>query len=78
MVRTAQDRSRLYLPGRPLSPVPALEERGRPVRLSNVALVEAGVSHNSKWRALQELEQADLIRVEGQRRKSPVVTVLAE
>ena len=51
---------------------------GRPVRLSNVALAEAGVSRNSKWRALQELEEADLIRVEGQRRKSPVVTVLAE
>jgi hypothetical protein len=51
---------------------------GQPFRLSNAALEKEGVGRHSKWRALQELEEAGLIRVEMRPRKSPVVTVLVE
>jgi len=49
---------------------------GRPSPLSNVALLRAGVSRREKWRALEELESAGLIKVERRPRKSPVVTIL--
>jgi hypothetical protein len=49
---------------------------GRPIRLSNIALAEAGVSREQKRRALRELERLGLIRVERRRYRSPLVTVL--
>jgi hypothetical protein len=49
---------------------------GRPVRLSNIAMTEAGVSRWQKWRALTELERLKLIRVKRRSRKSPMITVL--
>jgi hypothetical protein len=49
---------------------------GRPIQLSNVALAEAGVSRDQKWRALRELECLGLIRIERRRRRSPVITLL--
>ena len=48
----------------------------RPVRLSNIAMTEAGVSRWQKWRALAELERLKLIKVKRRSRKSPVITVL--
>jgi hypothetical protein len=49
---------------------------GCPIRLSNVALAEAGVSRDQKWRALRELECLGLIRIERRRRRSPMITLL--
>jgi hypothetical protein len=49
---------------------------GRPIRLSNIALVGTGVSREQKRRALWELERLGLIRVERRRYRSPLVTVL--
>jgi hypothetical protein len=49
---------------------------GCPIRLSNVALAEVGVSRDQKWRALRELECLGLIRIERRRRRSPVITLL--
>jgi hypothetical protein len=48
---------------------------GRPVRLSNAALIGEGVNRMSKSRALQELEQLGLIKVKRGARKSPIVTL---
>ena len=49
---------------------------GRPIRLSNIALVGMGVSREQKRRALWELERLGLIRVERRRYRSPLVTVV--
>lgn len=49
---------------------------GCPIQLSNVALVEAGVSRDQKWRALRELELLGLIRIERRRRRSPLINLL--
>ncbi len=49
---------------------------GQAIRLSNAMLAGDGITRKSKWRALRELEQLGLIRIERHRRKSPVVTVL--
>ena len=49
---------------------------GRPIHLSNVMLTGDGVTRRSKWRALLELEQFGLLKVERRPRKSPVVTLL--
>jgi hypothetical protein len=49
---------------------------GRPIQLSNVALAQAGVSRDQKWRALNELECLGLIRIERRRRRSPLITLL--
>jgi hypothetical protein len=46
---------------------------GRPVKLPNGMLKIDGVSRQSKWRALRDLEKRGLIVVECQRRKSPIV-----
>jgi hypothetical protein len=54
------------------------KSNGRSVRLSNTALAREGVGRHSKWRALHELEEAGLIRVEKRPRKSPLATVLVE
>ena len=49
---------------------------GRPIRLSNAMLAGDGVTRKSKWRALRELEQLELVKIERQPRKSPVVTLI--
>jgi hypothetical protein len=49
---------------------------GRPIRLSNTMLAEHGVTRKAKWRALRELEQLELVKVERRPRKSPIVTPL--
>jgi hypothetical protein len=48
----------------------------RPIRLSNAMLAGDGITRKSKWRALRELEQLELVKVERRPRKSPVVTLL--
>ena len=48
---------------------------GRPIRLSNAALIDEGVTRMSKSRALKELEQLGLVKVEWRDRKSPMVTL---
>jgi hypothetical protein len=50
----------------------------QPIKLSNVALAEVGIDRRSKWNAIRELEQLGLIRVERQRRKSPVITLVTD
>jgi hypothetical protein len=48
------------------------------IKLSNAAAATAGVaSHDSKSRALAELEMLGLVVVERRPRHSPVITVLA-
>jgi hypothetical protein len=49
---------------------------GRPVKLSNVALAEMGVSRELKRRALRELGGLGLIKAECRPRRSPIVTPL--
>lgn len=49
---------------------------GQPVLLSNAALAGLGVERRAKWRAIRELEEIGLIRVETRPRKSPAITVL--
>jgi hypothetical protein len=46
------------------------------VPLANRTLADMGVSRYVKYRALQSLERAGLIRVEHRRRRSPLVTLL--
>lgn len=53
-------------------------DRGRPVQLGNLALGLVDVSRSQKHRALIELEQRGLVRVERRPRKSPIVTVILE
>jgi len=48
---------------------------GKPIRLSNAALIGEGVTRHSKRRALKELEQLGLVKVKQCARKSPVVTL---
>jgi hypothetical protein len=48
----------------------------RTVPVPNQALAEWGVSRWVKYRALQNLQDAGLIRVEWRKRKSPLVTLL--
>jgi hypothetical protein len=50
--------------------------KGRPVKLSNVAMAAEGVPRREKWRALADLERLGLVAVERRPKKSPVVTVL--
>ena len=49
---------------------------GLPFTLSNVAVVDDGVSRQRKWEALQELEQLGLVAVERRERRSPRITVI--
>ena len=51
-------------------------DRGRPVRLSNLALARDGVPRKQKPRALAELERLGLVGVERRRRKAPIVTII--
>jgi hypothetical protein len=53
-------------------------DRGRPIRLGNLALGLVDVSRSQKHRALIELERRGLVRVERRPRKSPIVTVILE
>jgi hypothetical protein len=48
---------------------------GGRIKLTNTAAAEMGVSRRTKWPALDELEQAGLIKVERRGRKSPVITI---
>jgi hypothetical protein len=47
----------------------------RPIKVPNTALAKRGVDRYAKWRALQELEELGLIRVERRSNKSPIVIV---
>jgi hypothetical protein len=49
---------------------------GQPVVLSNGFAYAEGLSRRSKWRALAELQELGLVRVERAPRKSPRVTPL--
>jgi hypothetical protein len=49
---------------------------GKPFKLANGMLTYDGISHDTKLRALKELEQRGLVTVEWQERKSPIVHVL--
>jgi hypothetical protein len=48
---------------------------GRPIALSNVSALAEGLSRRSKWRALAELEQLGLIKVQRRRRHAPRVSL---
>jgi len=50
--------------------------QGAPIKLANGILRIDGVSRQSKWKALRDLERRGLIRVERQPRRSPVIRVL--
>jgi hypothetical protein len=52
------------------------ETHGEPFTLSNGALTLENVGRGTKWRALKELEQFDLITVQRRTRKSPQITAL--
>jgi hypothetical protein len=49
--------------------------KGRPIKLANGMLRVDGVSRQTKWRALRELERRDLISVECRPGKSPIIRV---
>jgi hypothetical protein len=53
----------------------AWETNNRTVKLTNVALVKAGVGRRGKALALSELRKAGLIAVEQRPKRNPVVTV---
>jgi hypothetical protein len=46
---------------------------GHPVKLPNVGLRDVGVSRQSKWRALADLERLGLISIERRPNRSPLV-----
>jgi nitrate reductase alpha subunit len=48
---------------------------GRSIVLSNAGLEQEGLTRKTKWRALLELEQLGLVKVERRLRKSPRVTL---
>jgi hypothetical protein len=50
----------------------------RPLKLANAGLIGMGMTRFSKWRALRDLERRGLIKVEGDRRKTPTITVLLQ
>jgi hypothetical protein len=49
---------------------------GEPIKLANGMLAIDGVSRFAKYRALAELEQFKLIKVERRPKKSPIVTLI--
>jgi hypothetical protein len=49
---------------------------GQPIKLANGMLEYDGVSRQSKWRALADLEHRGLIRVERRPSRSPIVSLL--
>ena len=52
------------------------KSRGAPIKLPNGMLEIDGVSRQSKWRALADLEQRGLITVERRPRRSPIIRLL--
>jgi hypothetical protein len=52
------------------------ETHGKSFALPNAPLALEGVSRRQKWRALEELEQLELIAAERRKRRSPWITVL--
>jgi hypothetical protein len=52
------------------------KNRGEPFKLANGMLRMDGVSRQSKWRALSDLERRRLIVVERRPNRSPIVRVL--
>jgi hypothetical protein len=49
---------------------------GRVIKLTNIMAAEVGVSPDAKIRAVDDLEQAGLVKVDKHPRKSPLITVL--
>jgi hypothetical protein len=50
--------------------------KGEPIKFANGMLETDGVSRQSKWRALSDLERRGLITIERHRGKSPIVRLL--
>jgi hypothetical protein len=50
--------------------------RGGPVQLANGLLQIDGVSRQSKWRGLSELERRGLIAIERRPRRSPIIRLI--
>ena len=48
---------------------------GKPFKLANGMLRYDGISRQSKWRALRELEHRNLIAIERRLKKSPIIHV---
>jgi hypothetical protein len=53
------------------------KNNGNPFKLANGMLVYDGISHDSKLRALKDLERRGLISVEWRKKKSPTIHVHA-
>jgi len=51
------------------------KSRGKPFKLANGMLVYDGISHDSKYRALKDLERRGLITVEWRPKRSPIIHV---
>jgi hypothetical protein len=49
------------------------KNKEEPIKLANAMLQHDGISRQSKWRALNELERRGLVRVERRPRRSPLV-----
>jgi hypothetical protein len=49
------------------------KNRGGPIKLANGMLALDGISRQSKWRALNELERRKLISIERRLKKSPII-----
>jgi hypothetical protein len=69
------------LPGKSLHLALALwftasAEQARQMELGNLASRKFGLERNAKYRALQWLEEASLVRVERRMGRSPLVTIL--
>jgi hypothetical protein len=52
------------------------DKGSRTVPLANATLQSWGISRHTKWRALQDLEKAKLIRIKRRPRRAPQVTIL--
>lgn len=52
------------------------QRKGGPIKLANKTLNLGGVSRQSKWRALRDLERRGLLLVENQYGKSPMVRLV--
>jgi hypothetical protein len=51
---------------------------GRVIKLTNIMAAEVGVSPDAKIRAVDDLEQAGLVKAERRPNKSPLITVLVD
>jgi hypothetical protein len=49
------------------------KHHGKPFKLPNAALAYDGISRQTKWRALRDLERRGLIRIECRDSKSPII-----